>query len=168
MGLIGNINDPKKGRWQRSALLRIFIRNHQNIAIHNLPRHWQGGVKRSRVRWIPAKAADKLGPAHVGYVEDDETSMPIAHVKPVSLAHRMMAPVRIAIPGRLLPSRSPLSWHPPSSNFLRPCRIFEVDNHDDVADVTFKSRREISVSAIECKSVHAFASGFEKGNLARR
>src|SRR5262245_13988041 len=139
MSLIGDINDPKKGRRQGSALLRIFIRNHENIAIHNLPRHRQGGVNRSGIGWVPGKAADKFGLAHVGYVEDDEPSMPIAHVKPVALTYRMMAPVRIATPGRLLPAGGPLSGHPPSSDFFRPCRIFEIDNHDDVADVTFKS-----------------------------
>src|SRR5262249_24092083 len=61
----------------------------------------------------------------------------------------------------------PLSRHPPSSDFLGPCWIFEIDNHYDVADVTFKSRRKISVSAIECKSVHPFAGGLEKSELAR-
>jgi hypothetical protein len=167
MGLIGNINDPKKGRWQWGTLLSIFIRHYENVAIHNLPRHWQGGVNRGGIGWVPVKAADKLGVAHIGYVEDDEPSMPIAHVEPVSLTYRMMAPVRVAIPVRLLPSGGPLSGHPPSSDFLRPCRIFEIDNHYDVADVTFKSRRQISVSAIGCKSVHAFAGGFEKRNFAR-
>src|SRR5215510_10605461 len=167
MVLIGNIDDPKKGGRQRSALLRIFIRNHQNIAVHNLPRHGQRGVNRSRIGWVPAKAADELWTAHVGYVEDDEPSMPVTHVKPVSLTHRMMAPVRIAIPVWLLPTGGPLSRHPPSSDFLGPCWIFEIDNHYDVADVTFKSRRKISVSAIECKSVHPFAGGLEKGDLAR-
>src|SRR5262249_27225035 len=159
--------DPKKGRRQRSALLRMFIRHHQNIAIHYFPRHRQGGVNRGRIGWIPAKAAYKFRMAHVGYVQDDKTPMPITHVKPVSLAHRMMAPVRVATPGRLLSAGGPLSGHPPSSNFLRPCWILEIDDHHDVADITFKSRREISVPAIECKSVHAFAGGFEKSNLAR-
>src|SRR5262245_50474690 len=93
--------------------------------------------------------------------------MPIAHVKPVSLTYRMMAPVRVAIPARLLPAGGPLSRHPPSSDFLGPCWIFEIDNHYDVADVTFKSRRKISVPAIECKSVHPFAGSLEKGDLAR-
>src|SRR5262245_13830873 len=140
--LIGNIDDPKKGRRQRSALLRMFIRHHQNIAIHYFPRHRQGGVNRGRIGWIPAKAAYKFRMAHVGYVQDDKTPMPITHVKPVSLAHRMMAPVRVATPGRLLSAGGPLSGHPPSSNFLRPCWILEIDDHHDVADITFKSRRE--------------------------
>src|SRR5262249_28770888 len=137
------------------------------MRIHYFPRHRQGGGNADRLGGIPAKAADKLGAPNVGYVEDHNPSMPIAHVEPVSLPHRMMAPVRIALPGRLLPAGGPLSGHPPSSNFLRPCWIFEVDDHHDVADITFKSRREISVPAIECKSVDAFAGGFEKGNLSR-
>src|SRR5262249_35307574 len=162
MSLIGDINDPKKCRRQRSALLRIFIRHHQNIAIHYFPGHRQRGVNRSRIGRVPAKAADKLGAAHVGYVKDDEASMPVAHVESISLTHRMMAPVRIAIPGRPFPSRGPLSGHPPSSDFFGPCWIFEIDNHYDIAHVTFESRREISVPAIECKSVHALAGGLEK------
>src|SRR5262249_60776891 len=120
-----------------------------------------------RIGWIPAKAGYEFRMAHVGYIQDDDPSMPIAHIEPVSQTHRMMAPVCIAIPARPFPSRGPLSGHPPSSNFLRPCWILEVDNHHDVADITFKSRREISVPAIECKSVDAFAGGFEKGNLLR-
>ena len=105
MGLIGNINDPKKGRWQWGALLSIFIRHYENVAIHNLPRHWQGGVNRGGIGWVPVKAADKLGVAHIGYVEDDEAPMPVAYVEPVSLTNRMMALVRITIPGRLAPLR---------------------------------------------------------------
>ncbi len=90
-----------------------------------------------------------------GGLQDNEAAVPIAHIEPIADAHRMMAAVRGAFPGRLLATRGPLARHPPAANLLRLGRLLEVDDGDDVAEIAVELGRAINVAAVEGETVHA-------------
>ena len=70
-----------------------------------------------------------------------------------------MAFVRVVLPRRLFAAGSPLPRHPPAADFLRFRRIFEVENHHDVADVAVHGRRDVGIAAVEIEAVYAARMG---------
>src|ERR1700683_998847 len=72
----------------------------------------------------------------------------------------MMAARRHPIlPGIVLAPGLPLTGNPPTADLFGLCRIAEVEDHYDIADVPFRSRRDISVAAVEIETVYAAARG---------
>src|SRR5215469_7042274 len=67
----------------------------------------------------------------------------------------MMAAVCSAFPSGLFAASSPLSRHPPTTNFLRHCWILEIDDRDDIAKIAVELRRTVDVTAVERETVHA-------------
>src|SRR5262245_41457535 len=78
----------------------------------------------------------------------------------------MVALMLSAFPGRCFAAANPLTTHPPPAYFFRPRGILKIQDHRDASDVSFDMRRDIVVTAVEGKSVHAPA-GLKKGDLFR-
>src|SRR5262249_61763539 len=100
-------------------------------------------------------------------VEDHEAAVPVAHVEPVALANRVMAAVVPSRPRRCLAPRRPLPRHPPAPDLQWPRRVGEVEDHDDVADVSLHLRREIPIATVEGEAVDAGAAALPERDLAR-
>ena len=95
--------------------------------------------------------------------------MPIAHIKPVAFAQRMVAAWRHPIgPWVFLAARFPLAGNPPAADLDRLCRIGEIEDHDDVADIPFGRRRDVGVAAVEIEPMHAAANGAPLRDQLRR
>src|SRR5579884_1143712 len=67
----------------------------------------------------------------------------------------MMAAVRRAFPCRLLAAGRPLAPHPPATHLFRLCRIFKVDDCDNVAQISVELGRAVYVAAVERETMHA-------------
>src|SRR5262249_49448470 len=91
---------------------------------------------------------------HVVDAEDNEPAVPITGVQTVAYAYRVMAAMGGTFPARLLAPGNPLPGHPPAANFLRLCRVLEVDDTNDVTKIAVEFRRAIDVAAIEGEPVH--------------
>jgi hypothetical protein len=78
-----------------------------------------------------------------------------------------MAAVHGALPARRLAARQPLPRHPPAPNLLRACRVLQVEDTHDVADVALEGRRAVEIAAVEVEAVHAGAAGLPARDLAR-
>ena len=78
-----------------------------------------------------------------------------------------MTAMRAALPGRRLAAGRPLTRHPPAPDLLRPRRVLEVEDHDDIADVAFDLRRDVGVAAVEGEAVHAVAGAAPEPDLLR-
>src|SRR5262249_58318435 len=81
-------------------------------------------------------------------------AMPITDVEPIAVAEGMMAAMRRALPRRPFPASRPLPRHPPLADELGSCRIREVDDADDVAEIPVHFRRAVDVAAIEGETMH--------------
>ena len=132
----------------------VFIRYHHEIPIVDLERDAQGGVRRPRKRRAPIETRHQLGLAHVVDIENDQTALPVTRIKPIAVAQRVMAFVRIALPRRRLATGDPLSGHPPAADFFGFGRIFQIENHHDVAEVAIHRRRDVSVTPVKIEAVH--------------
>src|SRR4051812_44512741 len=85
--------------------------------------------------------------------------MPIGDMQPVTQAQRMMttrlhvfAPRILLAAGRVLPRK------PPPPSFLRPRRVLQVEDHDEVANIAVRSRRNVGIAAIEVEAMNAGAT----------
>ena len=70
-------------------------------------------------------------------------------------------------PGRRLAARQMLPWHPPARNLRRLCRIADVVNDQDVADIAGHLGRDVGVIGIHVEAVHADAAGFLRADQLR-
>src|SRR6478672_11274512 len=84
--------------------------------------------------------------------------MPVAYIKTIAEAHRVMAARRRSIaPGIVLTSRPPLPRYPPAPDLAWIGRIDKVKDHDDVADIAFDGWRHVGITAIEIITMDATA-----------
>src|SRR5262245_64219520 len=63
------------------------------------------------------------------------------------------SPARLLAPGEMLPRQ------PPTGDFLRPRRIAEIVDDEDVADVPDHLGRDVRVALVHVEAVHADAAG---------
>ena len=77
-----------------------------------------------------------------------------------------MTAVHGARPGRFLAAGNPLPRHPPASHFPRVGRVRQIQDHGDVAHVSFHDGREVGVPAVEGEAVDALSRGLEERHLA--
>src|SRR5437899_11800437 len=110
-------------------------------------RNREGRVRRRGKRRTPVEPGDEPRRRRVLDVEDDEASVPVAHVEPGAEADRVVAAVRAARPGRRLTARDPLARHPPAADLPGPARVLEVEDHHDVPDVAVELRRGVRLAS---------------------
>src|SRR5436190_12595656 len=85
--------------------------------------------------------------------------MPVGDMKPVTHPQGMMATgLHVLAPRILLPARRVLARNPPPPGFLRTRRILQVEDHDKIADITVRRRRDVGVAAIEVEAMNAGAT----------
>src|SRR6266567_1023672 len=81
----------------------------------------------------------------------------------------MMAARRHAIAPRIgFATRLPLPRNPPASDLSRLRRVLQVEDHRDVADVTFGSWRDVGVASVEIVAMYALAGGHPFADQLRR
>src|SRR5215510_16306078 len=69
------------------------------------------------------------------------------------------------MPSGSFPAGFPLPRHPPAANFFGLFGILEIQDHGDVADVTFDGGGNVGVAPVEGKSMNTFARGLIKRDL---
>ena len=168
MALVGDVVDPGEGRRGGRALGDILIRHDHHRAPFQLLRQRQAGMRRMRERPALHAFGDQLRPRNIADVEDEDAVVPVAHVKPVAQAQRMVA-ARLGVfgPRILLAARGPLAGNPPAADFHWARGILQVQDHADVADVALDRRRDVGVAPVERVAVHAFAGRLPLGKLLR-
>ena len=67
----------------------------------------------------------------------------------------MVTPMRRLFPAWFLAAGSPLTRHPPTSDFLGARRIFEIDDRNDVPEIALHFRRAVNITSVEREPVHA-------------
>src|SRR3954451_14267288 len=82
----------------------------------------------------------------------------------------MMAPRRHPVVPRIgLAAGLPLARDPPPADLDRFCRIRQIEDHHDVADIAVGGRRDIGVAAVEIVAVNAATAvlplGYELGSV---
>src|SRR5262249_18816732 len=128
---------------------------------------WHRTVGRTRERRAPVEPGHELGLAHILDVEDHESALPVAGIETVAHPQRGMAAVRGPLPARRLAAGDPLPPHPPAPAPLRPCRLLQFKNAEEVALIAFERGRAIEIAAVEIVAVHAGAGGLPARDLAR-
>ena len=97
-----------------------------------------------------------------------ESVVPIADIKPIAVAQRMVtARWHPIVPRIFLATGLPLTRHPPTAYLDRLCRIGEIENHNDVADIALDRRRDIGVSAVKIETMHTAADCPPFGDQSR-
>ena len=166
--LVGDVVDPGEGRRRGPELRHVLVRHHHDVPALEPVGEGQAGVGRVRKGGAGVDAGDVLRSGHVLDVEDEEAVVPVADVKPVAEAERVVAAGRHpVIPGVLFAARLPLAGDPPAADLLRPRRVGEIEDHHDVADVALGRRRDVGVAAVEGEAVHALAGGAPLGDEVR-
>src|SRR5205807_10141652 len=92
-------------------------------------------VGRLRKQWVIVVAAERLGLAEVGHVDDAEAAVPAARPHLVAEAQRMVEPMLAPRPARRLTAGDMLPRKPPTPDLRRPLRIAHVVDDEDVADI---------------------------------
>src|SRR5216684_8807114 len=110
---------------------------------------------RARIGRAPVEPADEFRMADIVDVEDHEAAMPVAGIKPVAAAQRVMAAMAAALPALALAAVRPLPLHPPARYRLGPRRVGEVEDHNDVADKAIFLRRDVGIGAVGIEAVRA-------------
>src|SRR5688500_15707115 len=162
--LVCDVDHPHESIGQRRAFAGFFVGYDHDIAVHELPRNRQSCMNRRWVGRRPVIAADVLRLRHVVYIQDDEAAMPVAGVEPVATPDRMVTLMRRAFPGRRFAAADPLTGHPPAAYLFGPSGILQIEDHRDAPDMSLDMRRDVSVAAVEGKSMHA-AVGLDEGDL---
>src|SRR5687768_2327836 len=106
-------------------------------------------MRRARIRRAPIQGADRFWLAHVRDIDDRETGVPVADVESIISANRVMAAGVRTSPSRGFAAGCPLTPHPPAADLFGSFRILQIQNHRDVSVITFNSRRDIGITAVE-------------------
>src|ERR1700746_1016799 len=85
--------------------------------------------------------------------------MPATRPHLVSETQRMMQAMTPARPARRLAAFDMLARHPPARDFLRPSRVAQIVDDEDVADVSFHLGRDVGVALVHVEALHADAAG---------
>src|SRR5262249_4208105 len=113
--------------------------------------------------------ADRARRADVGDVDHADARVPAASPESVAGAQRVMQAVAAPGPARLLAAGEMLPRQPPARDFLRPRRIAEVVDDEDVADVPGYLGRDVRVALVHVEAVHTDAAGLlERDELRLR
>src|SRR3954465_15721373 len=118
-------------------------------------------------RWTPVEVSDQLRLGHVADVEDDAAAVPVADIQPIAAPDRMVAAVVLRLPAGCLAAGRPLPFHPPAADLLRLCRVPEVEDHDDGADIALLLCGDVGVAAVEGETVHARPGALPMADVAR-
>ena len=151
---VGDIDDPhERVRRGRQPVGDFLVGNDRDLASHQFVRDRQDRVRRARIGRAPVEAADIGRVAQVADVEDHKPAVPVARIEPVAAAQRVVTAMPPPRPSRLLAAFGPLTLHPPARDRLGPCRVGEVEDHDDVADKPVFLGRDIRIAPVRIETV---------------
>src|SRR5262249_28321650 len=143
----------------RAQRLVLLVDRYRDAAAADAARHRHHGVRRLRKQRMIIVSPGSFRPRQVGHVDDPKARVPAARPHLVTEAQRMVKAVPPARPGRCLATLYMLPRHPPGCDFLRPPRIAQIVDDEDIADVSFHPGRDVGVALVHVEAMHADAAG---------
>ena len=171
-GLVGDVHHPQRrrqlGREPRVERLHVLVGDQHPAMAGDRHVDRNQAVRRPAEWRAPIEVGDELWLRHIADVEDDAAAVPVADIQAIAAPDRMVAAVVLGFPARRLAAGCPLAFHPPAADLFRFRRVFQVEDHDNGADIALLLRGDVGVAAVEGEPVHAHPGAFPMTDVARR